>query len=101
MWGFGGRYYWEREERVERRKWGGREGIVVVFAWMSSQEKHLKNYVQLYSSLGWDSLVCHSELLNMYGFLANFGFDLLLFNLCLWLYSMFFGWMMLLTYFSI
>ncbi|KAE8724640.1 Detected protein of unknown function [Hibiscus syriacus] len=31
-----------------------------------SQEKHLKNYVQLYASLGWDSLVCHSEFLNMF-----------------------------------
>ena len=51
-----------------RRKQGGGGGIVVVFAWMSSQEKHLKNYVQLYASLGWDSLVCHSEFLNMYGF---------------------------------
>ncbi|XWS21166.1 hypothetical protein CRYUN_Cryun30bG0032100 [Craigia yunnanensis] len=66
MWGFGGRYYWGRKERVERREGGGREGIVVVFAWMSSQEKHLKNYVQLYASLGWDSLVCHSQFLNMF-----------------------------------
>ncbi|XP_021283831.1 uncharacterized protein LOC110416241 [Herrania umbratica] len=62
MWGFGGRYYWGRKERVERRE----GGIVVVFAWMSSQEKHLKNYLQLYASLGWDSLVCHSEFLNMF-----------------------------------
>ncbi|XVE70039.1 hypothetical protein DITRI_Ditri10aG0039600 [Diplodiscus trichospermus] len=66
MWGFGGRYYWGTKERAERRKGGGRGGIVVVFAWMSSQEKHLKNYVQLYASLGWDSLVCHSEFLNMF-----------------------------------
>lgn len=68
MWGFGGRYYWGRKESVGRRKNGG--GIVVVFAWMSSQEKHLKNYVKLYASLGWDSLVCHSEFLNMYGVLS-------------------------------
>ncbi|GMJ02631.1 hypothetical protein like AT5G44250 [Hibiscus trionum] len=61
MWGFGGRLYWGRNER---RRNGG--GIVVVFAWMSSQEKHLKNYVQLYASLGWDSLVCHSEFLNLF-----------------------------------
>ncbi|XP_022772858.1 uncharacterized protein LOC111315424 [Durio zibethinus] len=66
MWGFGGRCYWGRKERVERRKGGGRGGIVVVFAWMSSQEKHLNNYVQLYASLGWVSLVCHSEFLNMF-----------------------------------
>ncbi|PRQ27649.1 hypothetical protein RchiOBHm_Chr6g0307541 [Rosa chinensis] len=61
MWGFGGRYYWGRKERRS----DGTEGIVVVFAWMSSEEKHLKSYVQLYSSLGWNSLVCHSQFLNM------------------------------------
>ncbi|XAR61866.1 hypothetical protein NMG60_11016402 [Bertholletia excelsa] len=60
MWGFGGRYYWGRRER------GRVEGIVVVFAWMSSQERHLKNYVELYSSLGWNSLVCHSQFLNLF-----------------------------------
>ncbi|KAJ9166211.1 hypothetical protein P3X46_020993 [Hevea brasiliensis] len=59
MWGFGGSYYWGRREKK-------REGIVVVFAWMSSQEKHVKSYVDLYSSLGWDSLVCHSQFLNMF-----------------------------------
>uniref|UniRef100_A0A5B7AX05 DUF829 domain-containing protein n=1 Tax=Davidia involucrata TaxID=16924 RepID=A0A5B7AX05_DAVIN len=60
MWGFGGRYYWGRKE-------GGKvEGIVVVFAWMSSQERHLKNYIDLYSSLGWNSLVCHSQFLNLF-----------------------------------
>lgn len=42
-----------------------RGGLIVIFAWMSSQEKHVKNYVDLYSSLGWDSLVCHSQFLNM------------------------------------
>ncbi|CAN1273969.1 hypothetical protein LINPERPRIM_LOCUS15242 [Linum perenne] len=61
MWGgFGGRYYWGRRGGVKR------EGIVVVFAWMSSQPKHVKTYVDLYSSLGWDSLVCHSQFLNMF-----------------------------------
>ncbi|XVF39963.1 hypothetical protein PTKIN_Ptkin01aG0075000 [Pterospermum kingtungense] len=67
MWGFGGRYYWGIKERVGRMKrCSGGGGIVVVFAWMSSQEKHLKNYVELYASLGWDSLVCHSQFLNMF-----------------------------------
>ncbi|KAF5740693.1 hypothetical protein HS088_TW11G00770 [Tripterygium wilfordii] len=61
MWGFGGRYYWGRKEGG-----GNREGIVVVFAWMSSQERHLRNYVDLYSSLGWNSLVCHPEFLNSF-----------------------------------
>ncbi|KAI4321027.1 hypothetical protein MLD38_034450 [Melastoma candidum] len=58
MWGFGGRCYWGSRERAE--------GVVVAFAWMSSQDKHLRSYVQLYESLGWDSLVCHSQLLNMF-----------------------------------
>ncbi|KAJ6675788.1 hypothetical protein OIU85_011895 [Salix viminalis] len=59
MWGFGGRCYWGRREM-------NREGIVVVFPWMSSQERHVKSYVDLYGSLGWNSLVCHSQFLNMF-----------------------------------
>ena len=66
MWGFGGKFYWGRNETA-----GKIEGIVVVFAWMSSQEKHLKNYVQLYSSLGWNSLICHPEFLNVYVHLSS------------------------------
>lgn len=62
MWGFGRRHYWGRRER-ER---GKVEGIVVVFAWLSSQDKHLKSYIDLYSSLGWNSLVCHSQFLNLF-----------------------------------
>ncbi|CAH1442746.1 unnamed protein product [Lactuca virosa] len=63
MRGFGGRFYWgKRRGREEER----RRGIVVVFAWMSSEEKNLKKHVHLYSSLGWDSLVCHSQFLNMF-----------------------------------
>ncbi|KAL0369014.1 UNVERIFIED_CONTAM: hypothetical protein Scaly_1120300 [Sesamum calycinum] len=60
MWGFGGKVYWGMKER------GKREGIVVVFAWVPSDDKHLKNYVDLYSSLGWNSLVCHSQFLNLF-----------------------------------
>lgn len=60
MWGFGGTYYWGKKERGDEV-----EGVVVVFAWMSSQEKHLNNYVDLYSSLGWNSLICQSQFLNM------------------------------------
>ncbi|KAF9668583.1 hypothetical protein SADUNF_Sadunf14G0018800 [Salix dunnii] len=59
MWGFGGRCYWGRREM-------NREGIVVVFPWMSSQERHVKSYVDLYGSLGWNSFVCHSQFLNMF-----------------------------------
>ncbi|CAH1442745.1 unnamed protein product [Lactuca virosa] len=65
MWGFGGRFYWGERKEEERRR-GPNKGVVVVFAWMSSQDKHLKNYVDLYSSLGWDSLVCHSQFLNLF-----------------------------------
>ncbi|KAF7830641.1 DUF829 domain protein [Senna tora] len=62
MWGFGGRFYWGRKLLVSQKV----GGIVVVFAWMSSEEKYLKKYVDLYSSIGWDSLVCHSQFLNMF-----------------------------------
>ncbi|XP_010269196.1 PREDICTED: uncharacterized protein LOC104605936 isoform X1 [Nelumbo nucifera] len=60
MWGDGGRFYWGRKED------GKVEGIVVLFAWMSSQEKHVNSYVKLYASLGWNSLVCHSDFLNLF-----------------------------------
>ncbi|KAL9250487.1 hypothetical protein AKJ16_DCAP07548 [Drosera capensis] len=61
MWGFGGKYYWGRKEREKEVV-----GIVVIFAWMFSQEKHVKSYVDLYYSLGWDSLICHSQFLNSF-----------------------------------
>ncbi|XP_054790117.1 uncharacterized protein LOC129299088 [Prosopis cineraria] len=61
MWGFGGRFYWGQNLVPERA-----EGIVVVFAWMSSDERHLNKYVDLYSSIGWNSLICHSQFLNMF-----------------------------------
>ncbi|KAG9156497.1 hypothetical protein Leryth_024414 [Lithospermum erythrorhizon] len=60
MWGFGGRYYWGRKESENV------EGIVVVFAWLSSQDIHLNKYVDLYSSFSWNSLVCHSKFLNLF-----------------------------------
>lgn len=66
MWGFGGRCYWGRRERAEKV-----EGLVVIYAWMSSEEKHVKSYVDLYASLGWNSLVCHSQFLNMYVILTS------------------------------
>lgn len=64
MWGFGGRFYWGN--KIRNSNSNSNQGIVVVFAWMSSQDKQLKNYVDLYSSLGWDSLICHSQFLNMF-----------------------------------
>lgn len=66
MWGIGGNYYW----RKKNNNGGESEAIVVVFAWMSSEERNLKNHVDLYSSLLWDSLVCHSQFLNMFVFIS-------------------------------
>ncbi|MCD9558484.1 hypothetical protein HAX54_015871 [Datura stramonium] len=60
MRGSGGRYYWGRKERRKV------EGIVVVFAWMSSQKRYVKTYVDLYASLGWNSFVCHPQFLDMF-----------------------------------
>ncbi|XP_057963757.1 uncharacterized protein LOC131154933 [Malania oleifera] len=58
MLGGGGTVYWGRKEADKV------EGIVVVFAWASIQEHQLKNYVDLYASLGWNSLVCHAHFLS-------------------------------------
>ncbi|OAY66039.1 hypothetical protein ACMD2_09873 [Ananas comosus] len=55
MWG---RFYWGTK--------GGEVGIVVVFAWLSSEERHLKPYLDLYYSLGWSSLVCHADFLTLF-----------------------------------
>ncbi|KAG2308686.1 hypothetical protein Bca52824_028434 [Brassica carinata] len=70
MWGYGGKYYWRKRNNQEG---GGGRSVVVVFAWMSSEERNLKNHVDLHDSLLWDSLVCHSQFLNMS---ANLAFDL-------------------------
>ncbi|KAH1098983.1 hypothetical protein J1N35_015904 [Gossypium stocksii] len=57
----GGSVYWGRKEKSKRVK-----GIVVMFAWVSIHEKHLLNYVDLFSSLGWNSLVSRADFLNVY-----------------------------------
>ncbi|CAH9079752.1 unnamed protein product [Cuscuta epithymum] len=65
MWSDGGdgRVFWaERENFAEDKV----KGIVVLFAWISVQEAHLKNYINLYSSLGWNSLVCFADFVNTY-----------------------------------
>lgn len=66
MWGYGGKYYWRKRNNQGGGGGGRCEAIVVVFAWMSSEERNLKNHVDLYDSLLWDSLVCHSQFLNMF-----------------------------------
>lgn len=42
---------------------GGSNGVVVIFVWSSINENHLSNFVDLYSSLGWNSLVCRADFL--------------------------------------
>ncbi|KAJ8438988.1 hypothetical protein Cgig2_012984 [Carnegiea gigantea] len=61
MWGFGGKYYWGRREKGRKS-----QGVVVIFAWMSSEQRHLKHYIDLYASSGWNSFVCHSQFLNSF-----------------------------------
>ncbi|KAG6651866.1 hypothetical protein I3843_06G136400 [Carya illinoinensis] len=58
--GVGGDIYWGRKEETESR------GITVIFAWASIQERHLKSYIDLYASLGWNCLVCHADFLNAF-----------------------------------
>lgn len=61
--GGGGTFYWVRNEE-ETSSSSKLEGIVVVFAWGSLEESRLKNFVDLYSSIGWNSLVVLSDFLN-------------------------------------
>ena len=54
----GGRIYWGRKEGTDFR------GIVVIFAWVSVPHALLKDFVDLYSSLRWNSLVCYAHYLS-------------------------------------
>ena len=58
-----GSVYWGRKESESK-------GIVVIFAWNSIPEKHLNSYLDLYSSLGWNSLVSHADFLSALVFLS-------------------------------
>ncbi|RWW49790.1 hypothetical protein BHE74_00043997 [Ensete ventricosum] len=63
MWGEGGRFYWGKTEGEGQRE---AKGVVVMFAWLSSLESHLKPYVDLfYWSHGWRHLVCHVDFLTL------------------------------------
>lgn len=55
--GSGGTYKWMRND-------GKVKGIVVLFAWISVPETQIDEFVDLYSSLHWTSLVCRSDYLN-------------------------------------
>ncbi|KAJ4790661.1 Transmembrane protein 53 [Rhynchospora pubera] len=62
MWG---RYYWGKKT-TDSGDHEGCLGIVVLFAWLSSKEKHVKPYLNLFSSLHWSSFVCHSEFATLF-----------------------------------
>ncbi|KAK7319852.1 hypothetical protein RJT34_04580 [Clitoria ternatea] len=56
----GGNIYWGRKEESDFR------GIVVIFAWVSVPQTLLCDFVDLYSSLGWNSLVCCAHYLSAF-----------------------------------
>ena len=47
-----------------RRREGKVKGVVVVFAWISVSDAQIDEFVDLYDSLQWSSLVCRSDYLN-------------------------------------
>nr|ACU17827.1 unknown [Glycine max] len=51
----GGNIYWGRKEETDFR------GIVVIFAWVSVPQNLLQEFVDLCSSLRWNSLVCFAH----------------------------------------
>ena len=60
MWpGCGGRFYWGPAPPA------GARGLVVVFAWVWSDEAQLRPFVDLYALLGWRCLVCHPDLVSL------------------------------------
>ena len=61
-----GRHYWGGGRRPSAAA-----GVVVMFAWLSSQERHVRAYVELYAARGWACLVCHSDFLTLYGHLPD------------------------------
>ncbi|KAK7362654.1 hypothetical protein VNO77_04773 [Canavalia gladiata] len=56
----GGNVYWGRKEEADFR------GIAVIFAWTSVPQTLLRDFVDLYSSLGWNSLVCYAHYLSAF-----------------------------------
>ncbi|CAL0313545.1 unnamed protein product [Lupinus luteus] len=56
----GGNIYWGRKDVTDFK------GIVVIFAWVSVPHTLLPDFVDLYSSLGWNSLVCYAHYLSAF-----------------------------------
>ncbi|KAJ1276372.1 hypothetical protein BS78_05G210000 [Paspalum vaginatum] len=63
-----GRHYWGGGRRPSAAPGGAGAGagVVVMFAWLSSQERHVRAYVDLYAAHGWACLVCHSDFLTLF-----------------------------------
>ncbi|KAH9540742.1 hypothetical protein CY35_14G022100 [Sphagnum magellanicum] len=55
------RCYWVKTEEET-----GSQGIVAGIGWMFSKQRHLLAYSRLYAASGWDSLVCHPHVLNLW-----------------------------------
>ncbi|KAF0908706.1 hypothetical protein E2562_028143 [Oryza meyeriana var. granulata] len=67
MWpGCGGRFYWAPAPPSSSSAAADARGVVVVFAWVWSDEAQLRPFVELYASLGWRCLVCHPDLVALY-----------------------------------
>ncbi|KAL2344839.1 hypothetical protein Fmac_006124 [Flemingia macrophylla] len=56
----GGNIYWGRKEEADFR------GIVVIFAWVSVPQTLVREFVDLCSSLGWNSLICFAHYLSAF-----------------------------------
>ncbi|CAI9104357.1 OLC1v1003012C1 [Oldenlandia corymbosa var. corymbosa] len=59
--GSGGKFLWVRNQENSKAN-----GIVAVLAWGSITEPQLNDYARLYSSLGWNVLLCLSDFLNIF-----------------------------------
>eukprot|EP00250_Pteridium_aquilinum_P006165 c16137_g1_i1 orf=688-1866(-) len=67
-------WYWDRLQSSadghlgedEEEVASSRSGIVVVLGWMLSRRRNLAPYTRLYKSRGWDCLVCHPQVFNLF-----------------------------------
>lgn len=68
-------WYWDRRshglDELENEVPQGepasfRAGVVVVLGWMLSRRRNLTPYTRLYKSRGWDCLVCHPQVFNLF-----------------------------------
>eukprot|EP00249_Psilotum_nudum_P021403 c28096_g1_i2 orf=890-1606(-) len=55
-------WYWERLSESGP----DRVGTVVVIGWLMSKRRHINPYIRFYQSCGWDCLVCHAHVLNVF-----------------------------------